>query len=595
LDQGLRSINFFNGRLLSGEDLTAEQVANREGRQRLGQALGDGIAYGLEVSQTPGANSPATPVVTVTPGLAVNRRGQTLLLPTSVDVSLLPSTSAGSAETPCTGFGQCDELDSRAPLTGAGVYVLLISQAEGSEGRAPVSGLGNTVATCNTRYLIEGVQFRRLRLPASASELNDENHLRNRVAYRCFGSDDSRMQSFLSNPFGLPLQRYGWLDDLRSMGLTDCDVPLAVLYWTPSDGLRFIDLWSVRRRITHPSASERWPLLVGDRRMSEAEAMFLQFQDQIAALQRDVSGLGNLAAEEHFTFLPPAGYLPTGASGFDWRRFLGPMAPLGETVLDAGLLRAVVRRSFQEDPISVGSFANALQANMEPPVPVNVYRVPSQSDFVLFARSFHGRIRVFIMPPNATPQTLYAQAAQSNTQLVAGPRTGNIFPIVDVPSGSYAVTVEAQGFEAIAPVPVAVVGGRTTDVVITLQPVVIEPAQPRRCITIDLYGRKVVVCMQPDALTISRPPRGDVRELQPPPDDMVDWLKAWRDWLVAEFPDMGLDRDATPQVFVDEELPRFLIFESVTRKLQLYVEFSLLQGARFAGVIVPLTIANERG
>jgi hypothetical protein len=199
------------------------------------------------------------------------------------------------------------------------------------------------------------------------------------------------------------------------------------------------------------------------------------------------------------------------------------------------------------------------------------------------------------MPPNATPQTLYAQAVQSNTQFAAGPRTGNIFPIVDVPPGSYAVTVEAQGFEAIAPVPVAVVGGRTTDVVITLQPVVIEPAQPRRCITIELYGRKVVVCMQPDALTISRPPKGDVRELQPLPDDMVDWLKAWRDWLVAEFPDMGLDRDATPQVFVDEDLPRFLIFESVTRKLQLYVEFSLLQGARFAGVVVPLTIANERG
>ncbi len=49
LDGGIRSTNFFNGRLLSREDLQREQDAERAVHERLGRALGTGIAYGLEV------------------------------------------------------------------------------------------------------------------------------------------------------------------------------------------------------------------------------------------------------------------------------------------------------------------------------------------------------------------------------------------------------------------------------------------------------------------------------------------------------------------------------------------------------------------
>ena len=41
LDGGIRSVNFFNGRLLTARDLSREQDANREATNRLGQALGD--------------------------------------------------------------------------------------------------------------------------------------------------------------------------------------------------------------------------------------------------------------------------------------------------------------------------------------------------------------------------------------------------------------------------------------------------------------------------------------------------------------------------------------------------------------------------
>ncbi|RKH28981.1 hypothetical protein, partial [Corallococcus sicarius] len=77
LKDGIRSTNFFNGRLLSAEDLGQEQTARDAAQQRLGRALGEGVAYGLEVSLSQD-NSATTPLVTVQPGLAVNREGEAM-------------------------------------------------------------------------------------------------------------------------------------------------------------------------------------------------------------------------------------------------------------------------------------------------------------------------------------------------------------------------------------------------------------------------------------------------------------------------------------------------------------------------------------
>ena len=82
---GIPWINFFNGRLLSGEDLSKEQNSNLEGRRRLGRAIGEGVAYGLEVSIPQGVNSRETPYVLVEAGLAINRQGQSLSLASQTD------------------------------------------------------------------------------------------------------------------------------------------------------------------------------------------------------------------------------------------------------------------------------------------------------------------------------------------------------------------------------------------------------------------------------------------------------------------------------------------------------------------------------
>ena len=99
LDGALRSTNYFNGRVLSREDMQRDRDAERAIHQRLGLSLGHGIVSGFEVeARVIGGSSVTDPVVTVRAGLAVNRNGDTLALDRDVDVSLLApaSTTSGS-------------------------------------------------------------------------------------------------------------------------------------------------------------------------------------------------------------------------------------------------------------------------------------------------------------------------------------------------------------------------------------------------------------------------------------------------------------------------------------------------------------------
>ena len=79
-DGGIESVNFFNGRLLTGGDMAREQAARRNSDGRLGEALGDGIAFGLDVSaQSPDVGDPLASIL-VQPGLAISRTGHVLRL-----------------------------------------------------------------------------------------------------------------------------------------------------------------------------------------------------------------------------------------------------------------------------------------------------------------------------------------------------------------------------------------------------------------------------------------------------------------------------------------------------------------------------------
>jgi hypothetical protein len=353
LDGGIRSINFFNGRLLSARDLTREQSANREAERRLGQATGEGIAYGLEVSKS-NASTQESPVVTVEPGLAISRTGHTLMLATKTEIALVrrATPSTGSSEP----FGECVPLQAGTYVAGAGVYLLTIAPAQGTEGRAITHSLENATAACNTDTTVTAVQFRLIQLDQqiSASDMLDQNKLRNLIAYKCFGVDST--SKFPVDPFTTNLEKYGLLDNLRPTWLTECEVPLAILYWTLVDGIKFIDLWSVRRRLARRLSDKTWSFLTSERITREGEAMYLQFQSQLKDLTGSGVTLSQVKAKDHFKYLPAAGLLPVGGSGgFDYTTFFNDITIRQPIFIEGAQLRSLFQESFEYPPLDTSS------------------------------------------------------------------------------------------------------------------------------------------------------------------------------------------------------------------------------------------------
>jgi hypothetical protein len=357
LTGGIRNNYFFNGRLLSAEDLREEQEANTEGRKRLGQAIGDGVVYGLHVSETLGTSSKSAPVITVEPGLCLNRRGVALALAEATDVSLVRPVPPGTTGSSGATFQDCQPLETSVYVAGEGVYLLTIGPSSGKEGRAPVSGLGNTGGTCNSHYTIEGVQFRLIPLDLTAAELSDHARLRNHVAYKCYGVAD--VQNFFRKPFGPVVAGYGLLDGLRATLLTDCEVPLAVLHWTAQGGINFIDEWAVRRSVTEQAVTEKWLILFGERRASETEAMCLQFQEQVEEIAIKETGLDSIVATDRFKYLPPVGLLPIKGAGspkgFNPQKFFGNRASRELATIDANLVRALMHEALHHEPIDLSA------------------------------------------------------------------------------------------------------------------------------------------------------------------------------------------------------------------------------------------------
>lgn len=362
LSNRTRSINFFNGRLLAGEDLTTEQKANRVAHSLLGQAIGDGVVYGLEVKESAQSSTTLSPVLAVTQGLAVNQNGACLLLDTDTEVALVrPANGSNGSANSSSIFQECTPTQTGAYIAGAGVYLLTIGPAGASQGLAEVNGVSTTQARCNTKYNVQGVQFRLISIDLTDAELDDTNHLRNLVAYKCFGV--AQETAFVTDPFNTPLSSYGLLDDLRSQqALTKCEVPLAVLYWTATSGVVFVDMWAVRRPVFPQAATEMWAPVASKRRMAEGLAMFLQFQEQIDEMVRfGVGGvaLASIVATDYFVFLPAVGFMPIGAIkssiGFDYQQFFNGRTYRDPVFIEGAKLEYLVHSSLLRPPINLAN------------------------------------------------------------------------------------------------------------------------------------------------------------------------------------------------------------------------------------------------
>lgn len=313
--QGITVPQFFNGRILSAEDLRQLLDGDRAHRRLLGSGLGRGVASGLRVRRTPSGR------VAVTPGLALNNHGETIDLPHEVSLELSGRSATDLTEVAAGVFLECTPRPGSVPGVQNG-FVLTVRPDSTFAGSAPADP---TVAggPCGPGYVQEGVRFRRV--PFDPRDLHErwgvgepipaDGPGRNLAAHLFLGSGRWRQQGSL--PFG-------WTPDpdeiLDSIGVEDCEVPLAT-FRVDGTTIDQLDMWGVRRRL-HPRADRGadgtvagLELRAGDLRTATGEATLWQFQAQLADELAAAGGPGSVLARRSFRWLPAAGLLPREVLG----------------------------------------------------------------------------------------------------------------------------------------------------------------------------------------------------------------------------------------------------------------------------------------
>jgi len=350
LAEQLRAVNFFNGRLVSGEDMTDEQNAHRAVHELLGESIGDGIVNGLEVRSEVGGTA-AAPIVSVNAGLAINRAGQVLILPGDTSVRLVRPPAETTPVDANEVFHTCTPPQETSPLVDAAVYLLTICSSRRGEGSTPFSGMDGVHTRCGMRWIVDSVEFRLINLNVSADLQSVPDRLRNRVAYACFGSDVRN--EFGINPFGAPRTPATLLDALRGTALTDCDVPLAVVQWKTT-GVVYVDLWSVRRRCRSGTAAPG-QIAFSDRAAAQAEAMYFQFSQQLSELGRSPDA-GSIEARQFFRYLPAAGFLPVSSGAvprFDYPTFFTGKTCSPPRYIESADVEALLAESMHYPPVDL--------------------------------------------------------------------------------------------------------------------------------------------------------------------------------------------------------------------------------------------------
>ncbi|HVG34271.1 MAG TPA: hypothetical protein VM911_14470 [Pyrinomonadaceae bacterium] len=365
-DSGIRNPNFFNGRLLTADDLNVVLTTNRQQHRQLGQGIGEGIIYGLEVETATGSTG-LRPVLRVSEGLALNRQGDAVALALkSVDVALVRDAATFPPEAGL--FAACTLPEPSDNLSNIGVYVFTATPTSTYEGSVPTrhSLTNSNFGGCGKRYAVEGIKFRLERIDLATLEgvstatrtqldgllkLNDAaslSKLRNILAHLCFDTEETngqRRDPFKSIPGVATFVNYGALAALRSLGqLTECDVPLALIYWS-REGVQFVDTWAVRRLARRLLDLDVFSIL-----RSYGYERLLQFQRHLQDLFERLGGLASVQLQNYFQYLPPVGYYPVSGTksprGFHQTNLLGQYTTGVPSQITVERFGALLRESF---------------------------------------------------------------------------------------------------------------------------------------------------------------------------------------------------------------------------------------------------------
>jgi hypothetical protein len=464
---GIRRNHFFNGRLLSAEDLRAEQDASREQARSLAQGLGEGVATGLDVRLAPASPPSNTPTLRITAGVGFNRLGDALRLAADSELRLVPPRTTAQVDGGL--FAACEAPLTQPAVLPASIWVLVARPVSGLEGRAPMADLQAVAAGrghCGARFATEGLAFRLVPVnpdqphtllpPSLDASGSRQAALRSLIAHEMAqpGPEASaRLRNLLAHVAlgqqGVPPGATAWglVDALREKGLLgDCDLPLALLVMG-TGGVRVLDTWAVRRPcagLDAVASARAWG--AGGRRSREGEAAFLQFQAQMDGL----APVAGAAAMRWFHALPAAGWLP---AAWDWRSFLGVHAPPEATPVDAALLRECLVQGFGQDPVRLGQ---------APLAALCVWRADGVPG-VVFGRSPGAELRVDL-GQNVGALTLSVQPA-SGAAVQARGTTTRLAALAGLPPGADArLRVQATGFEVLETALPPLVGGQVLQV-----------------------------------------------------------------------------------------------------------------------------------
>ncbi len=326
---GLQAPYYFNGRLLTADDLQSDQAAvlTREGW--LGKASGYGVIEGFMVSQVDSTS------LKVQAGLGLNRQGQVISLASDTTLQLSMQATGTATGHDAGRFKNCDFSSSGGGTAGIsdGAYLLTAIPASRFDGQVQMKAAAgsNAPAGCGSKWEVEGLQFKAIRLANFETEVATitDNNRRNLLAHWCYGSKN--LPELAVDPFHFSAS-FGGLDRVDPADLTPSDLPLAVFYWQ-GGALLFVDPWPARRRLIRPDAVDEtqesvasgsrlvfidvarvtktrtWEGILSDKRVADGQARFLQFQAQIDALMAG-GKVGQVDAQSFFPLLPPAGFLP---------------------------------------------------------------------------------------------------------------------------------------------------------------------------------------------------------------------------------------------------------------------------------------------
>lgn len=314
---------FFNGRLLSAEDLSREQQARDGAERRLARLIGCGVAEGLMVAA--GAGS----VLHIAAGLGVTPSGAVIDIG-NLDLDL---SSAGRGSS-FSGFGNCAAgLAEGQPQ--AGLYLLTLSPAWSPQGRAAT--LLGEVGACNRRTEQPAVRARLVEVqpPTGLAAAS----LRNELAVAML----SPGQGLMAVPAA---GRVGWWMRQRiaggaaAPGLTADELPLALLQIDAQAVPLWIDTASARRRLAQPpgeAGDAMWPQSWG----VEMQALAAQFLAELMEAK---------ATAAAFVWLPPT--VPvTPAQWAQWRKLMPAGVPASADVLNRTLFARALQDGWQDAPV----------------------------------------------------------------------------------------------------------------------------------------------------------------------------------------------------------------------------------------------------